>query len=56
VFVAHGRRDPVLPFSAGAAIEKVLAPYGHHVSFFPFDGGHEIPAAVVARLGEFLFA
>jgi len=55
VFVAHGRRDPVLPFAGGASIEKVLAPYGHHVSFFPFDGGHEIPEAVVGRLGEFLF-
>jgi phospholipase/carboxylesterase len=56
VFVAHGRRDQVLPFASGASIERVLAPYGHQVSFFPFDGGHEIPAAVVARLGEFLFA
>lgn len=56
VFVAHGRRDPVLPFAGGASIETLLTPYGHRVTFVPFDGGHEIPDAVVARLGQFLFA
>ncbi|MEO8181754.1 MAG: hypothetical protein ABI895_23220 [Deltaproteobacteria bacterium] len=54
VFVSHGRQDPVLPFAGGASIETVLTPYGHHVTFFPFDGGHQIPAAVVAQLRAFL--
>jgi phospholipase/carboxylesterase len=55
VFVSHGRQDPVLPFAEGASIEAVLTPHGYPVTFFPFDGGHEIPSAVVARLHRFLF-
>ena len=55
VFVSHGRQDPVLPFAEGASIETVLRPHGYPVTFFPFDGGHEIPSAVVARLRAFLF-
>jgi phospholipase/carboxylesterase len=54
VFVSHGRTDPVLPFAGGASIESVLTPHGYRVTFFPFDGGHEIPAAVVEQLGRFL--
>jgi phospholipase/carboxylesterase len=55
VFVSHGRQDPVLPFAGGASIETVLGPHGYRVTFAPFDGRHEIPAAVVAQLGRFLF-
>jgi phospholipase/carboxylesterase len=54
VFVAHGRGDQMLPFAAGASIESVLAPHGYHVTFFPFDGGHQIPTAVVVQLRQFL--
>lgn len=56
VFVSHGRQDPVLPFAGGASIQKVLTAYGHRVTFFPFDGGHEIPATVVTQLRAFLRA
>jgi phospholipase/carboxylesterase len=55
IFVAHGSRDPVLPYAGGASIEKLLSAHGYPVSFFPFEGGHEIPPAVVTRLGQFLF-
>ncbi len=56
LLVSHGRADPVLPFARGASIEPVLAPYGYPVTFFPFEGGHEIPAALIERLRRFLLA
>jgi phospholipase/carboxylesterase len=55
VFVSHGRSDPRIPFATGASIEGILAPRGYAVTFFPFDGGHEITTDVVARLRRFLF-
>jgi phospholipase/carboxylesterase len=55
VFVSHGRADQMLPFADGASIESVLVPYGYHVTFVPFDGGHAIPPPVVAQLRQFLF-
>ncbi|HEU4577235.1 MAG TPA: dienelactone hydrolase family protein [Polyangiaceae bacterium] len=56
VFVSHGRSDPVLPFAEGASIESLLKPYGVPVTFVPFEGGHQIPAAVVEQLRAFLAA
>jgi phospholipase/carboxylesterase len=56
VLVSHGRADPVLPFARGAGIEPVLTSYGYRVTFYPFEGGHEIPAALVERLRQFLFS
>jgi len=56
VFVSHGRADPVLPFARGASIEPVLTAHGYPVTFYPFEGGHEIPAALVERLRQFLFS
>ena len=55
VFVSHGRKDGALPFAGGASAEKVLGAHGYPVRFVPFDGGHEIPATIVAELGRFLF-
>jgi phospholipase/carboxylesterase len=54
VFVAHGRSDPVLPFSGSERMQRELAAAGHVVTWHPFDGGHEIPAEVVAALNQFL--
>jgi phospholipase/carboxylesterase len=56
VFISHGRRDPRLPFSGGERAGQLLQRHGFQVAFHPFDGGHEIPPAVVSALGAFLFA
>lgn len=56
VFVAHGRSDAVLPFAAASAIPTVLSAHGFPVTFFPFDGGHQIPPDVVSELRSFLAA
>ena len=54
VFISHGRADPTLPFAAADRLRKELAEAGLDVTWFPFDGVHEIPSAVVAALNQFL--
>ena len=54
VFVAHGRNDPVLPFSGSERMQRDLAAAGNRVTWYPFAGGHEIPAEVVIALNQFL--
>jgi phospholipase/carboxylesterase len=54
VFIAHGRADPTLSFEAADRMRSEMAAAGMEVTWFPFDGGHETPATVVAALNEFL--
>jgi phospholipase/carboxylesterase len=56
VLVSHGRADPVLPFAGGERVTEILTRHGFDVAWHPFDGGHEIPRAVVDHLRAFLFA
>ena len=53
--LSHGRRDPVLPFAAGSRAKDLLEQHGFPVTWRPFDGGHEIPQAVLADVNRFLF-
>jgi phospholipase/carboxylesterase len=54
VFMSHGRSDPVLPFAIADRFRVKLQTAGVRVTWVPFDGGHEVPAAVVGRLNAFL--
>jgi phospholipase/carboxylesterase len=54
VFLAHGRADNVLPFEIAVRFRQKLEAAGIPVTWYPFDGGHEIPAAVVIALNEFI--
>jgi phospholipase/carboxylesterase len=54
VFASHGRQDPVLPFEGGVHAKVLLERHGFAVTWRPFQGGHEIPAAIVADLATFL--
>ncbi|HEX9365864.1 MAG TPA: alpha/beta fold hydrolase [Vicinamibacterales bacterium] len=54
VFLAHGRRDRTLPFDAADRFRQKLEAAGLQVTWCPFDGGHDIPAAVVIALNDFL--
>jgi phospholipase/carboxylesterase len=56
VFISHGRQDPMLSYTGGSKAKELLERHGYHVEFHPFDGGHEIPPAVVAALRAFLLA
>jgi phospholipase/carboxylesterase len=54
VFIAHGRWDGVLPFTTAERFAGRLQAAGLNVTWFPFDGGHDIPRVVVTALNEFL--
>jgi phospholipase/carboxylesterase len=54
VFVSHGRADPILPFASADRFRQELEAAGLKVTWFPFDGGHEVPGPVVAALNTFL--
>ena len=54
VFVSHGRRDTILPFDASVRLQQAMRDAGLRVTWFPFEGGHEMPAEVVTALNAFL--
>jgi phospholipase/carboxylesterase len=54
VFISHGRADVILPFAVADRLRHKLVAAGLRVHWQPFDGGHEIPAEVVAALNLFL--
>lgn len=53
VLQSHGRRDPLLPFTVAESLHRRLVAAGADATFLPFDGGHEIPSAVLLALGPF---
>lgn len=54
VFISHGRRDDVLPFDLAARLQSAMRDAGLQVTWFPFEGGHDVPAEVVGALNGFL--
>ena len=55
VFISHGHGDRRLPFAGGERARQALEMRGFSVKFRDFEGGHEIPEAIVAELKSFLF-
>ena len=51
---SHGRADPLLPFAAAERLRDLLRAGGLAVEWHPFDGGHELPRAVLVALADFL--
>jgi phospholipase/carboxylesterase len=56
VFQSHGRGDALLPFVVAETLRDKLKTAGALVEWHQFVGGHEIPAGVLAELGQFLLA
>ncbi len=54
IFIAHGRRDSVLPFERMERFQARLQAFGLNVTWLPFDGGHDIPDEVVAGMNAFI--
>lgn len=54
IFIAHGRNDGVLPFAIAERFAGKLKTAGLNVTWFPFEGGHNIPPPVVGELNTFL--
>lgn len=54
IFIAHGRNDGVLSFAAMERFQARIRAAGLDVTWFPFDGDHEIPDAVIQAMNTFL--
>ena len=54
IFIAHGRRDAVLPFERMERFQARLKAFGLNVTWLPFDGDHGIPDEVVAGMNAFI--
>ena len=54
IFIAHGRHDRVLPFATMERFQERVNATGLDVTWFPFDGGHDIPDDVIMALNAFL--
>jgi phospholipase/carboxylesterase len=56
IFQAHGRQDPVLPWTGAVALQELLTSAGSPPEFFPFDGGHTLTGPELQHLARFLAA
>jgi phospholipase/carboxylesterase len=54
IFIAHGRRDSVLPFERMERFQARLKAFGLNVTWLPFDGDHGIPDEVIAGMNKFV--
>jgi len=54
VFIAHGRRDSVLPFERMERFAARLQASGLNVTWLPFEGDHGIPDEVIAGINTFV--
>lgn len=54
IFIAHGRKDPVLPFERMERFQARLKALGMNVTWLPFEGDHGIPDEVVAGMSAFI--
>jgi phospholipase/carboxylesterase len=54
VLQSHGQFDPLLPFEAAQALERMLSAAGAKVEFVPFRGPHTIPEAAIERAARSL--
>lgn len=54
VVLSHGRHDGLLPFGIAEILRDRLTAAGATVEWIPFDGGHEIPPAVLDRGSQLL--
>jgi phospholipase/carboxylesterase len=54
IFIAHGRQDPTLSFTAMERFQQRLKDFGMDVTWYPFDGGHGIPDDVIQQVNSFV--
>lgn len=53
IWMGHGVRDWVVPYSSGKKLRQLLIDRGHPVTWHWYQGGHEIFGGVSAELTEF---
>jgi phospholipase/carboxylesterase len=47
VFISHGSADRMLPVTSARGIADRLKGDGYHLKFEEFEGGHEVPGAII---------
>jgi len=52
-FQSHGTYDPVLPVQGARKLNEMMTKAGFEGGFHEFDGGHEIPQAVLQDIHSF---
>jgi phospholipase/carboxylesterase len=53
-FISHGQQDQVLKVKFSDQLHSMLSQNGHPAERYLFQGGHEIPMAILEKLGAFL--
>jgi phospholipase/carboxylesterase len=54
IFIAHGRWDGVLSFAIMERFQARLRASGMNVTWYPFDGGHDVPDEVIRAVSGFV--
>lgn len=54
VFQSHGTKDDILPYRGAERLRDALTTSGLAVEWHSFQGGHEIPEAVLRQLSAFV--
>ena len=54
IFQSHGDEDPVLPFESAEELRDLFVDNKWSVDWYGFQGGHEIPRAVIKACEKFL--
>jgi phospholipase/carboxylesterase len=54
IFIAHGRFDGVLEFARMERFQARLRDAGLNVTWFPFEGNHDVPDEVITAMNAFL--
>ncbi len=54
IYQAHGRRDPLLPYSSAKDLSNLLKSAGLTTEFFGFDGPHTIDSESLVRTAELM--
>lgn len=56
IFMAHGRDDRAIAFRNSESITRKLAEMGCPVEFHPFNGGHELPPALLKKAAAWIMS
>ena len=54
VFIAHGNNDRVVEEGAGKKASDYLKEHGYDVTYFEFEGGHEVPEKAILEVEKWM--
>lgn len=54
IFLAHGRQDPIVPFSLGVKMREDLGTKGYQIAWHEYDMQHQVCAEEIQAVGAWL--